>query len=196
MHCSNAVKALLVSVFAVLFSSSLAARGLEYSYADVGYTKFNGDEFDMAGGTVDASFGIFDLVALRAGYTRGVTDKYPINQDPSGNPDMNEFRVGLRPHFSLMKKLDIYADLLYSNRKFNGDRSTTDIGWIYAGGLRWKVFKWFELNMGGEYRSGSIDEPFVMVNPVFRATRNIDVSVRTSQGQDDSEYFAGLRLKF
>jgi hypothetical protein len=196
MHSSKAARALLVSVFTVLLSPGLAAKGLEQSYADVGYSKFNGDDFDVAGGTVDAAFGVFELVSLRAGYTRGWTDKYPKNQDPSGNPDMNQFILGLRPHYEFTRNLDLYVDLLYSNTKFNGDRSKTDIGWIYVGGLRWKTFKWLELNLAGEYRSGSIDAPFLLVNPVFKATRNLDVSVSTSQGQDDSEYFAGLRLKF
>ncbi len=196
MHSKKAIRALLVSMFALLVSPGLAAKGLEYSYADVGYTKFNGDDFDMAGATVDASFGVFDLLALRARYTRGWTDNYPKVQDPSGDPDMNSFQLGMRPHYEVLKKLDVYAEVLYSNTKFNGDRSRTDIGWIYAGGMRWQMLKRVELNLAGEYRSGSIDAAFVVVNPVFRITRNFDISVKTSQSSDDSDYFAGVRLKF
>ncbi len=196
MYSKKAITALLVSACAVFVSAVAGAKGFEYSYADVGYLKFNGDNFDMAGATVDASFGVFDMIALRAGYTRGWTDSFPRSEDPSGDPDLNEFRVGARPHYSFTKGLDGYGEVLYSNRKFNGDRSHTDIGWIYAAGMRWQALKRLELNIAGEYRSGSIDAAFLVVNPVFKVTRNFDISVKTSQSSDDSDYFAGIRLKF
>lgn len=196
MYMKETIRSLLVPVFVLLFSPVLAAKGLEYSYADVGYLKFNGDDFDMHAGTVDASFGVFDFAALRLAYIRGRADNFPTNEDPSGKPDVSEFRLGVRPHFSLAETLDVYGDLLYSNRKYNGDRSHTDIGWIYAGGIRWQALKWAELNLAGEYRSGSIDAAFLVVNPVFKLTKTFDLSIKTSQGADDSDYFAGVRLKF
>jgi hypothetical protein len=196
MYCNKATRALLLAVSVLLVSPVLAAKGLEYSYADVGYLKFNGDHFDMAGGTVNASFGVFDLLALRLGYTRGWTNNYPRNQDPSGDPDLNAFLAGLRPHYSITDHMDVYGDLLYSNNKFNGDRSRTDIGWIYDAGIRWQALKWVELNVAGQYRSGNIDSSFLVFNPVFKLTKSLDLSLSTSQGSDDSDYFAGLRLKF
>lgn len=196
MYSKKAVRALFVSAFALMFSPVLAAKGFEYSYADVGYQKYNGDDFDTHGGTVDASFGIFDLVALRLGYTRARAEKYPKKQDPSGHPDVNEFRAGLRPHYSLLKTLDAYGDFEYSNRKFNGDRSKTDIGWIYTAGIRWQALKWAELDLAAQYQSGSIDETFLVVHPVFKLTKNFDLSLSTSQSSSDSYYFGGIRLKF
>jgi hypothetical protein len=196
MYRDKATRALLLAVSVLLVSPMLAAKGLEYSYADVGYLKYNGDDYDVAGGAVNASFGVFELLALRAGYTRGWTDNYPKSQDPSGDPDLNGFMAGLRPHYSITDNMDVYGDLLYSNNKFNGDRSRTDIGWIYDAGIRWQALKWAELNVAGQYRSGSIDASFLVVNPVFKLTKSLDLSVSTSQGSNDSDYFAGLRLNF
>jgi hypothetical protein len=196
MRSKKANRALFVSTLILLFSPVLAAKGLEHSYADVGYLKFNGDDYDLQAGAVDATFGVFDLMGLRLGFIHGGTQDYPKTEDPSGNPDITEFRVGARPHYSFGKNFDVYADLLYSNRKINGDLSHTDIGWIYAGGIRWQALKWAELNLAGEYRSGSIDAAFLVVNPVFKLTKNFDLSLKTSQSSDDADYFAGLRLKF
>lgn len=196
MSSKKAFMALFVPLCVSLCSPALAARGLEYSYADVGYLKYNGDDYDMHGGMVDMSFGVFDFAALRFAYIRGRGEKFPPAVEPSGTPDINEFHIGVRPHFSLSKTFDLYAEVLYVNQKINGDLSHTDIGWAYTGGFRWQALKWAELNLAGQYRSGSIDAPFVVVNPVFKLTRNFDLSLKTSQGADDADYFAGIRLKF
>jgi opacity protein-like surface antigen len=145
---------------------------------------------------VNASFAVHDLVALRAGYARGQTDDFPVARDPSGDPDVSQFLIGLRPHYSLTKHLDAFGDLVYTNSKFNGDRSHTDLGYIYAAGVRYQAFKRVELRLAGEYRSGDIDEAFLVVEPVIRLTRTFDLSLRTSQSSDSSDYFAGLRLNF
>lgn len=196
MNSKKAFKALLVSALLLTGGPVLAAKGFNYSFADVGYNYLDGDNFDMDAGQVDASFGIFDNVALRAGYLRGWTDNFPKSQDPSGNPDLNEFRVGLQPHYSLLKSLDAYADLLYVNTKLNGDRSNTDIGYIYGAGIRYQAFKKVEFRLAGEYRSGDVDEAFVVLGPVIKLTKNFDLSLRTAHSSDSSDYFAGLRMNF
>jgi hypothetical protein len=196
MNSNKAVRALLVATFALMLSPGLAAKGLEYSYADVGYLKYNGDDYDVHAGTVDAFFGVFEILQLRMGYTRGRAENFPKPVDPSGHPDVNEFRFGLRPHYSFGKTFDLYGDVQYFNVKFNGDRTNTDIGWIYAGGFRWQALKWAELDLGGEYRSGDIDAGFGVLQTVFKLTKTFDLSLKTSQGADDSDYFAGIRMKF
>jgi hypothetical protein len=189
------LKALLASVL-VLCAPALFARSFNYSYADVGYERINGDDYDVDQAVVNASFAVHDLVALRAGYARGQTDDFPVARDPSGDPDVSQFLIGLRPHYSLTKHLDAFGDLVYTNSKFNGDRSHTDLGYIYAAGVRYQAFKRVELRLAGEYRSGDIDEAFLVVEPVIRLTRTFDLSLRTSQSSDSSDYFAGLRLNF
>jgi hypothetical protein len=150
----------------------------------------------MDSAQVDASFGVSDYVALRAGYIRGWTDGFPKDKDSSGDPDLNEFRVGLQPHYSLLKSLDVYADLIYFNTKTNGDSSNSDIGYIYGAGIRHQMFKRLELRLAGEYRSGDIDKAFVVLGPVIKLTKKFDLSLRTSHSSDSADYFAGVRLNF
>jgi hypothetical protein len=196
MNSKKAVKALFVSVIASVFAPGLAARGFNYTYADLGYQYYNSDRFDMDAARVDTSFGLLDMMAFRLGYTRGWTDDFPTSEDPSGDPDLNEFRFGLRPHYAITKGLDLYGDLGYFNAKFNGDRSNTDLGWIYGGGMRYQMLKSLELDVGGEYRSGDIDTGFLVINPIVRITKLLSLGLRTSQGKDDRDYFVGLRLNF
>ena len=105
MNSKKAVKALFVSVIASVFAPGLAAKGFNYTYTDLGYQYVNADRFDMDAARVDASFGLMDIMAFRLGYTRGWTDDFPTSEDPSGDPDLNEFRFGLRPHFTMTKGL-------------------------------------------------------------------------------------------
>ncbi|VAW72908.1 hypothetical protein MNBD_GAMMA13-202 [hydrothermal vent metagenome] len=193
---NTAIKVSLVAVLAVFAMPVFAAKGLSQSFADVGYARFNGDDYDYDGATVDAAFGIFKYVSLRAGYTRGFTDNFPENRDRSGDPDLNDFRFGARPHYSFSKELDIYADILYNNKKFNGDSSRTQIGGIYGAGVRYLVMKKLELDVGLEYRSADIDAAFATVGGTFRVTKVLGITVKTNQALDDQNYFAGLRLFF
>lgn len=199
MNSKKAFEALLVSVLLSMCGPVLAAKGFSYSFADVGYNRLSGDseDYDMDAAQLDASFGIHDYVALRAGYIRGWTDGFPEGQDPSGDPDLNEFRVGLQPHYSVLKKkLDAYGELIYINSKFNGDRSNSDIGYIYGGGVRYQAFKRLEIRLGGEYRSGDIDKGFAVLAPVIELTKKFDLSLRASYSDDVADYFAGFRLNF
>jgi predicted porin len=196
MISKKAPKALLVSALALLFAPVLSAKGFSYSYGDVGYQRVNGDHYDVDEAVVNASFGVHDMVALQAGYIRGWTDGYPKTEDPSGNPDLNEFQFGLRPHYSFTKSLDAYIDLIYFNSKFNGDRSNTDIGGIYGAGIRYQAFKRVEFRLAGEYQSGDIDEGFLVIGPVIKLTKDFDLSIRTAHSSDSSNYFAGIRLNF
>ncbi len=194
MHTAKKVS--LVAVLAIFTLPVFAAKGLSQSFADVGYTRFSGNDYDYDGATFDASFGIFEYVSMRAGYTRAWTDSFPENRDASGDPDLNDFRVGLRPHYSFSKELDVYADILYNNKKFRGDNSKTEIGGIYGAGVRYLLFPKLELTLGGEYRSADIDSGFGTVGGTFRVNKALGITVKTNQSSDDQEYFAGLRLFF
>ncbi len=85
---------------------------------------------------------------------------------------------------------------IYVNTKFNGDRSNTDIGYIYGAGIRYQSFKRVELRLAGEYVSGNVDKAFLVLGPVIKLTKTFDLSLRTSYSSDDKDYFAGLRMNF
>jgi len=197
MNSEKALRALLV-VSLALIASAARAGGLPQSYADVGYVHTNYSDhseygsFEMDGGLVDASFGIHEYVNLRAGFTRAATSGF------SGDtPDFTEFRVGVRPHYGFSDRGDVFVDLLYFNNKLNGNRTTeTDIGGIYGAGVRYRLFKKAELLVAGEYRSGEVDEAYVVIGPVIQLTKNLSLNVKTSQASDSQEHFAGIRIEF
>ncbi len=196
MNSKKAFEALFVSVFLLACGPVLAAKGFSYSFVDAGYNRLSGDDYDMDSAQVDLSFGVHEYVALRAGYIRGWTDGFPKAKDPSGDPDLNEFRVGLQPHYSVLKSLDVFGNLIYFNTKLNGDRSNSPKGYIYGAGVRFRAHKRFEARIAGEYRSGDTDNAFLVIGPVIKLTRKLDLSIRTSQSADDRDYFAGLRINF
>ncbi len=191
----NATFRVSLVVFLAIFTAPVfAAKGLAQSFVDAGYTRYSGDDYDYDGPTVDAAFGIFEYVSLRGGYTRGWTDSFPEDRDPSGDPDLDDFRFGLRPHYSFSKNLDVYADLLFNNKKFDGDKQETETGGIYGAGVRYLILPRLELDLGGEYQGADVDTALFKAGGTFKATKRLGISVRTHQASDDQYYFAGLRL--
>ena len=180
------------SLVLALSPAVMAAKGFSYSYADVGYQRIDGDGIDFDNGMVDASFGIFDMFALRAGFRRGNTSDIP-----GDNLDLTEFRVGGRGHYSLMKKLDIFGDVQGFNAKFNSNQSTfNDAGAIYEAGVRFQVVKKLEVNTSYRYVSGDVDDDFGTVGAVFKFTRAFSATANAVFGSEVDEYFAGVRLNF
>ncbi len=193
MKLHKTLAAVLAGLFALgLSPAATAAKGFSYSYADVGYQFTDGDGVDFNNGFVDASFGIFDMFALRAAFRRGNTDDVP-----GDNQDLTEFRFGGRGHYAVMKKLDVFGDLMAFNAELNSNRTTRkDVGFIYEGGVRYQAAKKLELNASYKYLSGDVDEDFGTVGVVFKFTRAFSGSANASFGGDINEYFAGVRLNF
>lgn len=199
MYSNKAFRALLISLSLFMVSPVVAAKGLNYSYADVGYqlTELDTadssiDEPDFDSALLDASFALYDIFALRAGFRRGV-----IDDDTGSEVDLTEFRAGGRGHYSVMDNLDVYVDALYFNAKFNGDATNTDIGGIYEAGFRVKGGKIGELDAAYRRVSGDIDQNYVVVGGVINLTKNLGLSLNAAFGDDDDEeYFAGLRIGF
>ncbi len=190
-------KKALAAVFAGLLALALspvasAAKGFKYSYADVGYQFTDGDDIDFTSGSVDASFSIFKMFALRASYRRGNTDDIPGN-----NVNLNEFRYGGRGHYKVMDKLDAFGDVMAFNAQFNSNETTSkDIGFIYEAGVRYQAAKKLELNTSYRYFSGDIDEGFGTLGAVYKITKVFAATANASFGSDVNEYFAGIRLNF
>ncbi len=188
------IKQVLVAVIAGLVlaaSNSVFARGLEHSYADVGYQRINGDSVDYDSGLVDGVFGLYDFFALRGGFLRGHTDDFP-----DGNVDLTEFRAGIRLQYSVLKQLDLFGDALGFNAKLNGDSSSTDIGMIYEVGARYLALKKLELNASYKRVGGDLNKDFGTVGAVFKLTKSISLSAKAEINSDIENYFAGLRFNF
>ncbi len=169
-----------------------AAKGFSYSYADVGYQLTDGDGVDFNNGFVDASFGIFDMFALRAAFRRGNTDDVP-----GDNLDLTEFRYGGTGHYAVMKKLDVFGELMAFNAELNSNQTTRkDVGFSYAAGVRFKAAKKLELNASYKYLSGDVDDDFGTVGAVLKFSKAFSGSANASFGSDINEYFIGVRLNF
>ncbi len=185
-----ATAAFICTMLAVV--SSAGAAGLSYSYADAGYQRTNGDPVDFDGGLVDASFGVFEYVALRAGFLRAKTDGFP-----GDTPDLTEFRAGARGHYTIVKNLDVFGDVLGFNAKLNGNKTTsTDIGIIYEAGVRYLMHKRFEANASYKRVGGGLNKDFGTVGAVFKMTRAFSLSARAELNSDVKNYFAGIRFNF
>ncbi len=180
------------SLVLALSPAVMAAKGFSYSYADVGYQRTDGDSVDFDNGLVDASFGIFDLFALRAGFRRGNTSDVP-----GDNLDLTEFRFGGRGHYTLVDKLDVFGDVMAFNAELNSNQTTRkDVGFIYEAGLRFMVVKKLEVNASYKYLSGDVDENFGTVGAVYKITRAFSATANATFGSEIDEYFAGVRLNF
>ena len=193
MAIKQAVVAAIIGVALVASNSVLAAKSkFKYSYADVGYQHTSGDVVDLDGGFVDASFGIFDLIALRAGFTRAQTDGFQ-----GDSPDLTEFRAGLRGHYAFAKTFDVFVDALGFNNKLNGNQTTaTDIGIIYELGGRFMAAKKLELNASYKYIGGELNEDFGTVGAVFKLSKAFALSAKAEVSSDSENYFAGVRFNF
>lgn len=169
----------------------VAARGLNYSYVDVGYQRTNGDPVDVDAGAVDLSVGLMQWLALRGGYERGTVDNYP-----GDSPDLSEFRAGARAHFSVTDSLDLFGDVQYFNQKLNGKSTHTDLGFVDEAGVRFQAAKPLELNASYKYIGGDLNDHFGTVGLVYDLTKVVALSARGEFNNDIQRYFAGLRLSF
>lgn len=200
MISKQALGAMLLA--ALIFSSApgFAAKGFNYTYVDAGYEYVDGDDENFKLGAVEASFDTFDYVALRAGFRRGTVEDYePAESIGASDPDYTEFQFGARGHYSLVKKkLDGYAGANWFYSSINQDDISSNSNWggIFDVGLRYKPFKWLEMDVSGRHRvvdSGSNDT-VLMIGPIIKVTKKLSINLRTSQLGDNDAYFGGLRL--
>ena len=193
MNLQKTLATVLVGSLVLALSPALvAAKGFSYSYADVGYQRVDGDSVDFDNGVVDASFNIFKMFALRAGFKRGNTSDVP-----GDNLDLTEFRFGGRGHYKLMDKLDVFGDLMVFNAELNSNQTTReDVGYIYEAGFRYMVMKKLEVNTSYRYLSGDIDDDFGTLGVVYKLSKAFSATANASFGSEIDEYFAGVRLNF
>ncbi|HHJ14385.1 MAG TPA: hypothetical protein ENJ79_08435, partial [Gammaproteobacteria bacterium] len=164
-------------------------------YADVGFEAVIDDEtdVDIYSLTADASFGIFDMFSLRAGFGRGNTDDIP-----GDNLDITTFTYGGQGHYSVAKKLDLFGEVLGYFTELNSNATTrSDVGFIYTAGVRFQAAKKFEIDAEYSYTSGDVDDDSIALAGILKFTRAFSGRVEVSYIDSDTlGYFAGLRLNF
>lgn len=201
MKLKQALTALSVLVLPNIAGNAIAAKGMEYSYFDLGYEYTDVDDDDQGSSfklaAIEGSFAIFDLVALRAGFKRGKLEDFP-STNGSADPDFTEFQFGGWGHYSLVKKkLDIYggANWFYNSRNSSssGVSSVSDAGAIVDAGLRYALHKRVELQLGGEHRTGDYNDTTMFFSSRFKVTKNMWINLSTNQLGDNDTYFGGIR---
>mgnify|MGYP003572771826 FL=1 len=200
MISRKALGVVLIVSMAPMVSPLMAAKGFSYSFVDAGYQYTSGDPENFKVGLLNASFGIFDYVALRAGFQRGTIEDYPPAKD-SSDPDFTEFQAGVRGHYPLMKKkLDVFGTGTWFYNSINssssGVSSISEGGALVDAGVRFQATKKWELDAAVEYRTGDYDGTFGVVESIYKITRKLSISLNTRQNSDIQKYFGGLRLDF
>ena len=200
MISTKALGVVLIVSMAPMVSPLMAAKGFSYSFVDAGYQYTSGDPENFKVGLLNASFGIFDYVALRAGFQRGTIEDYPPAKD-SSDPDFTEFQAGVRGHYPLMKKkLDVFGTGTWFYNSINssssGVSSISEGGALVDAGVRFQATKKWELDAAVEYRTGDYDGTFGVVESIYKITRKLSISLNTRQNSDIQKYFGGLRLDF
>ena len=198
MISTKALGVVLIVSMAPMVSPLMAAKGFSYSFVDAGYQYTSGDPENFKVGLLNASFGIFDYVALRAGFQRGTIEDYPPAKD-SSDPDFTEFQAGVRGHYPLMKKkLDVFGTGTWFYNSINSSNvsSISEGGALVDAGVRFQATKKWELDAAVEYRTGDYDGTFGVVESIYKITKKLSISLNTRQNSDIQKYFDGLRLDF
>jgi hypothetical protein len=202
MISRKALGVVLVMSVAPIAFPAMAAKGFSYSFVDAGYQYTSGDPENFKVGLLNASFGVFDYLALRAGFQRGKIEDYPpAKANDANDPDFQEFQLGLRGHYSLMKKkLDVFGTGTWFYNSINsnssGVSSISDAGGLFDVGVRFQATKKWELDAAVEYRTGDYDGTFAVLESIYKITKNLSISLNTRQSNDIQKYFGGLRLDF
>jgi hypothetical protein len=191
-------------MLATMAASTVAAKGFEYTYADIGYEYTDIDDSkegkNLSLGVVDGSFSTFEHVALRAVFKRGRLNDFP-GQFGESDPDFTEFQFGAWGHYGLIKnKLDVFAgaNWFYNSRnsQTSGVSDNSDSGAIVDAGIRYAAFKRVEFEAGGIYRTGNLDDGAVFLGPRISLTKHLWLNLKSTQLGDNDNYYAGLRWDF
>ena len=141
MISTKALGVVLIVSMAPMVSPLMAAKGFSYSFVDAGYQYTSGDPENFKVGLLNASFGIFDYVALRAGFQRGTIEDYPHAKD-SSDPDFTEFQAGVRGHYPQMKKkLDVFGTGTWIHNRINSSKvsAISEGGALVDAGVRFQA---------------------------------------------------------
>lgn len=198
--------ALASSVLLAVTASITHAKGLNYTYAEAGYTYLDSDEFEAKkGATVRLSFGVMDYFHVKAAYSYLDVNEH---DRASNDPDLDRFVIGAGGHFSLLENLDLTGTVSWVTREWsNGSRSgdtrnfnNSDRGYQADFGVRYLIMDRLEIHGAGSYIDiDDIDESAGMIGGVvYKLNKRFALSASASHypDADETEAFLGVRLNF
>lgn len=173
------------------------AKGLSYSYAEIGYSNLDADSAEADGVTARISFAALDYVHVKADYSRLFVDK--IKGTSSDDVDYDRFVIGVGGNYSITDNIDVLGTVSYVDAEFTGDLKESEEGYQIEAGARAKVSKKVELNAGAIYLdAGDFDDTGFGVGAVFKLKKKFALSAnaRAFDEDDQVEFFVGLRVNF
>lgn len=182
----------MIVAAAMAFPAAGMAKGLENSYAELGYYAIDSDAADADGFKALLSFGAHDYVNLRASFAN-------VNVDDA-NQKIDEFTVGFGGHYEVIENVDVVAGVVYSVVEGNGDAKADAEGTIADFGFRALLMKKLELNAAYvSQQIGNDTTEAYTVGAVFKMTKKLAASVNYKDVDDsanESNLFVGVRLNF
>jgi hypothetical protein len=186
-------------VLAVAAQLAAAAKGPEYTYAELGYVYSNGDDIDGNGFDANISFGATDLIFLKFGYQRDWLDVDGV--DPG--VDANKFLIGGGAHYTVMDKLDLVGSLSYVDIEYSGIvPSQGDDGYEAALGVRSMLSKDLELNgfvsyvTTGNVANNDDSDTVYSLGGVYKLNKDFSLVGNLDFSDVADQYGVGVRLAF
>lgn len=198
----------LIAVFAVLglafVSQSALAKGPSYTYAEIGYTHFDADQYDGNGAEVNISFGATEHFFASLGYSRLFIDASAV----SGDIDADRFNIGIGAHMPVTDNIDVLGVVSYLDVEYSGAIPTeSDEGYLVELGVRGMVSKKVELNATATYQHlaytsvlgvSDDDDYGLEVGTVIKLKKKFHLTGNVSYFNETEEAngFIGLRVNF
>jgi hypothetical protein len=184
-------------VLLIAASQVTSARGFDYSYAELGYTKFNSDPYDASGATTELSIAAGDHMHIKAGYSRLWVDS--VKGSNKDNINIDSFRIGMGGNYTVHKKVDLTGTVSYVDNELTKDRNNSDRGYEAEFGARVQALKTLEMTPTVVYEHiDNFHDTGYSLGLVYALNRKGSRRTRVRRFSDDdvTDVFAGVRLNF
>jgi hypothetical protein len=184
-------------VLLIAASQVTSARGFDYSYAELGYTKFNSDPYDASGATTELSIAAGDHMHIKAGYSRLWVDS--VKGSNKDNINIDSFRIGMGGNYTVHKKVDLTGTVSYVDNELTKDRNNSDRGYEAEFGARVQALKTLEMTPTVVYEHiDNFHDTGYSLGLVYALNRKWSLRPRVRRFSDDdvTDVFAGVRLNF
>jgi len=173
----------------------LADDGPRYTFAEIGYSHTEIDDFDADGEMIgiSGSIALTDMVHMFASFDDGELDG-----DGGNDPDITTTMVGAGVNYAISPTMDLVGQVAWVMYEIDaGAFDADEDGIALAGGIRAMVSPQFELNGGITYVDvDDSDETSLVVGAVYSFTDMVAGTADVSFGDDTTTYGIGLRIYF
>jgi Outer membrane protein beta-barrel domain len=194
---NNRFVATLGCVLLAAVSQGAGARGFDYSYAELGYTRLNSDPFDASGVNTELSIAAGDHVHFKGGYSRLWVDN--VKGSSKDNIDIDSFRIGMGGNFSVLEKVDLTGTASFIDNENSGDNNNSDRGYELEFGARVQALKKLEMTPSViRVHTDNYEATGYSLGLVYALNKQYSIRTRVRKFSDDdvTDFFAGVRLNF